>query len=275
MLNIISLTIKEVIRSKATGFLLFFSIIVLSLLHFFAGFSVAEQEKFVIDIGFGATTFFTLILSVYFSSHIVSNDLAKNRIAVILISIRRNMDYIIGRFLGLAILLALAVILMGLVLEFSILFHQWILVKQQAMAVMKELDTYKVMDKHVFINFGSLVMGLWSIYLQSIIIAAISMFISVCSNTNFAIVASILIYVVGQIYVYIVLLAFKSGIIIGYLLKCVFLFVPRIDFFNIYESIALHQPITNSYMAWISFYAILVVILFLILTCLRFNRREI
>ena len=275
MFNIMVLTIKEIFRSKATGFLFFFSVIVLSMLHFFAGFSVAEQGKFVLDIGFGATTFFALILSVYFASHLVSNDLNTQRISIILISLKHRAHYIIGRFLGLAVLVFLAVLLMGLVFGGSLMLHEWIITKQQSSTSLDLIKSYSILSEQTSTGIGSVMMGLWSVYLQSIVVGAMAFLLSICFNANIAIVLTIILYVLGQIHVYLVILGFKVAMILGFLLKIVFIFLPRMEFFNIYDAIALQQPITHGYIGWISLYALMACILYLTLSSLVFYRKEI
>ena len=128
VLLLAGMTFKDSIRSKALygifalGFLLFLANILIT------GMFTWELGKVAVDVGLSVVSLSGLIIIFFFSIQMVSYDLDRKTIYLILSKPISKIQYILGKYLGLATILLISSIVLGIcaVLSFKLatLYHQ-------------------------------------------------------------------------------------------------------------------------------------------------------
>jgi hypothetical protein len=264
--SFISLTIREVIRSKSYGFILLFALITSSTLTFFSGFTAQEQEKFLIDISFSCLTLFSLIIAITLGALYIHSDIENKNILALHANPIRMGAYLMGRFLGFALLIALGMVIMQF-LFYAVLALQKI---QFTQAVQSEAGSE--MSKPLLHSMKSLLPNsgifkvILSILFQNLVICAISIFFSTCFSVSMAITGSIFIFGLGHLLEFIQQISFQYNETAGHILKFLFLPIPNLENFNIKDSLVLGHEASALYIFWLGIYSVICIATYLVLS---------
>jgi len=80
----------------------------------FSTLAVEQRQRVIVDFGFAAIEFLALLFVLFSSVNLILEEVETKTIALVLSHPIHRWQYILGRFLGLAISVALAIIIMGL-----------------------------------------------------------------------------------------------------------------------------------------------------------------
>ncbi len=262
---LIRLTLKEVIRSYTYGFLVIFAIISTASSSLFLAFSLQEQEKFFKDISLACITLFSVILAALLGASQIHTDFETKTIYNIFTNPVRKWAYIVGRFLGIAILIGLGLGLMAGVFYLNLGF-------QNIKIFLFDTETTFSLSKFFSILYRSFVSNLEfikvfiSIFLQSLIICALSTALSSLFSVPMALTGSIVLFIVGHLTHFITQIAFHLHPVIGYFLWILLLWIPNFENFNVADAVSLGHLISLEYLGWLMIYSCLSVLFFLAVT---------
>ena len=106
-------TFRETIRNKILYAILAFSLLVIGLSWFLADLSVGELARIIVDVGLASIHLFGVIMAVFIGITLVSNEVERKTIYLILSRPVPRWEFIVGKALGLCGTLALITLVMA------------------------------------------------------------------------------------------------------------------------------------------------------------------
>ena len=107
-------TFTELVRQKVFYFLLIFGLIVIGNSAFLAKFSFQEEFQMLKDVSLGAMSVFLSLLSILATATLLPRDLEDRTIFTILSKPVPRYEYLLGKLLGVILLLTVSTLIMGL-----------------------------------------------------------------------------------------------------------------------------------------------------------------
>ncbi len=243
-------TFKEAVRNKVFYLLIFFGIFFSFSSRIISLLTIGDTSKVIKDIGLGSINFFSVLIAVFTGINLVFKEIDKKTVYNILSKPVRRRDFILGKFLGLAFTLFVALILMAVVFLFFL-----------------------------YIFSGNVDPGLMLyflfLYCELLILISVSILFSSFSTPILSSVFTILIYFIGH-FVW-TFNEFKHKIT-GTLEKAVAYFFyyifPNLEKFNIKNSVVMGETIEPVIFFSTILYGLFFVIAILSLSIYIFNKRE-
>lgn len=124
-------TFKEAVRNRVLYVLLFFAILIMFGAWVAGTLSIDDQTKIVRDLGVGAINFISVLIAVFVGVGLVYNDLDKKTIYTIVSKPIDRWQFLLGKYLGL--LLTIAVNVLFMTWFFVAVLHFREMVSQQAL----------------------------------------------------------------------------------------------------------------------------------------------
>ena len=167
-------TFKEAVRNKIYYLLIFFGIGFSLISELISLLTVGDKIKVIKDVGLASINFFSVLIAVFTGINLVFKEIEKKTIYYILSKPISRSNFIIGKFLGLAFTLAVALVSMG------IIFFLFLLLSTGSF------------DSRIIIYFVLL-------YLELLIITSISILFSSFSTPILSSIFTISLYLIGHV----------------------------------------------------------------------------
>lgn len=195
-------TFTELVRAKVFYFLLIFALLIIGNSAFVAKFSFEEQFQMLKDISLGAMSVFTSLIAILATAGFLPKDMEDRTIYTILAKPVPRFSYLLGKFTGMLMLLALSILLMtGLFLAVLWLRETWVISETQAQlaAAPKEEMSLALQEiRNATFNWN-LAPGIVIIFVKAALLAALTLLVSSFSTSAlFTIMMSIAIYFIGH-----------------------------------------------------------------------------
>lgn len=196
-------TFTELVRMKVFYFLLIFALLIIGNSAFVAKFSFQEQFQMLKDISLGAMSVFSSILAILATANFLPKDIEDRTIYTILAKPVPRFSYLLGKLIGILLLLALSILLMtGLFLAVLWLREHNVISETRAQlaggspeelaAALKEV-TDSTFNTNLFPGIGI-------IFIKSALLASLTLFLSTFASSGlFAILMAIAIYFIGHL----------------------------------------------------------------------------
>lgn len=166
-------TFRESVRDRIFYVLLVFAIVVIALSKAIGWISMEEDVKIMQDLGLAAIAFFSVIIAIYVGTGLLYKETDKRTIYTILSKPVRTYEFILGKYLGLLLTLAINVLVMGVV--FLVYLYCWVRVA----------------------NMG-LVKAIFLIYMELVLVTAMAIFFSTMASPILSAVFTFCMYVLGH-----------------------------------------------------------------------------
>ncbi len=258
------MTFKDSIRHKALygifilGFLLFSANIIVT------GLFTWEVGKVAVDVGLSVVSLSGLIIIFFFSIHTVSYDLDRKTIYLILSKPISKTQYILGKYLGLAAILMVSSMVLGICAYLSV-----------KLAIMGS-------EAYIPQNFTWSIFGLSLVYQTLALFIVLSIaFLCISATTHpfTAILLCMMIYFIGQNVERVVNIMVRNKTFVDN--PALFKFAstiswvfPNLAALDLKTSAAYGLATDTAYLIWTGFYGISYVLLCLVGSILIFQRRE-
>ena len=167
-------TFRETIRDRVLGVIVLFALGMIIASLWLASISLNQQARMMKDFGLVAVTFFGLVVAVFVAASLVHKEVEKRTVFVLFSKPVGRTEFIWGKFLGLAATMLVVLAGMGL-----FLFLLTLVVAKQAS--------------------GWLLVATALIYLQLLVVIAVTVFFSTVSSAILASVLGISVFVAGQL----------------------------------------------------------------------------
>ncbi len=109
-------TFREAIRNKVLYSLLFFAVLLILLSMAFGSLSIKEEVRLTYDLGVGSMSLFSVVIAIFVGVNLVYKELERKTIYGLLPKPIHRYQFVLGKFLGMLLTLAVQVAIMTLVL---------------------------------------------------------------------------------------------------------------------------------------------------------------
>jgi hypothetical protein len=197
---IASNTLLELVRLKVFYFMLIFALVIIGLSFFLVRLSFQEQFQMLKDMALGAMTIFTWLLAVLSTAMLLPKDIEDRTLYTILAKPVPRFEYLLGKLLGVLLLLFIAISLMS-ALFVAVLYAK----EQSAIAAVSrtaapDVLAAEIQSIHAHAFTWSLLPGIVFIYLEAALCAALTLLISTfASSSIFTIMVSVVIFIIGNV----------------------------------------------------------------------------
>lgn len=243
-------TFKEAVRNKIFYLLIFFGIFFSLSSKLISMLTIGDTLKILKDVGLASINFFSVLIAIFTGINLVYKEIEKKTVYFILSKPVERRDFILGKFLGLALTILVALTIM--ITVFSIFIYIF-------------SGTF---DPSIFLYFTFL-------FLELLIIISISILFSSFSTPILSSIFTIIFYLIGHVIW--TFNEFKYKLIgpmekyIGYFIYYLF---PNLEKFNIRESLVLNETISIKIVLSTITYGLFYVTAILLLSIHIFNKRE-
>jgi len=195
-------TFTGLVRQKVFYFLLIFALVVIGNSSFLAKFSFQEEFQMLKDTALGAMAVFLSLLAILTTANLIPKDLEDRTIFTILSKPVPRREYLLGKLLGVAYLLALSTLVMG------ILFAAVLFLREQA-ALSETRATFSgtpqelaqaldAVRKGAF--SGGMVEAMTLLFVKAVLLASLTLLISTFATSGiFAIIVATSAYFIGHL----------------------------------------------------------------------------
>lgn len=187
-------TLLEAVRQKVFAVLFIFGLVLVGGSNYFTEFSFQEQFKFLKDLGYAAISLTGLLVGLLGAAQLIPGEIERRTILTALCRPLRRWEFIVGKYLGLASLLAAMVGLMALAVLAVLRWKEGQLLGTEgsdevvAAAIRAEARDPRLWQALVLIGA------------KLAVVAAIAVFFStIATSTTFVIAMTLVIYLVGHL----------------------------------------------------------------------------
>ncbi|MCX7919184.1 MAG: hypothetical protein N3A72_06170 [bacterium] len=286
-------TFREAIRNKILYILLVFAMVLILFSVILAILSIGQEQKIIKDVGLSAILFFGVLISIMVGIGLIYNELDKRTIYVIVSKPIHRYEFVLGKFFGLLLTLAVNVILMSIVFFLLVIFRQpvttiidqvifwlgrvtphqmWLMVKEAASTFTTALNNLP--------ELLPLTKAIAFTFLELTVITALAVMFSSFSTPILSAVFTFILFIVGHLTQDLLMLAdnlIKKGtgiaLAIAYFAKIFAYLLPDLEVLNIRNHVVSNVPITWS-LTQSAVYAIFYTCCVLIIAVLAFERRN-
>lgn len=200
---IAAVTWTELVRMKVFYFLIIFALLVIGNSFFLARFSFEEEFQMLKDIALGAMSIFSTLLAILATATLLPKDLEDRTIYTILAKPVSRVEYLIGKLVGVFLLLTLAMVLMAAVFAAVLLLRTQIVLNATAteLAALPAAELQAALLKVRQAGHDpALIAGGLVILIKSWLLAAMTLFISTfASSAIFTTITAFAAYFIGHL----------------------------------------------------------------------------
>lgn len=263
-------TFLEAVRQRFFSFILLIALALVCSVTYFRRFDFGSSElKFITDFGTGAIVFFGSILSIVMMAQLFFNEIENRTALTMLAKPVHRWEFLAGKFVGVAWLLGVFMLLMAVVLGGALYLREGELMKRLPQAF----------EAGRIVHYDGIFLYAFTQWLKYCVLMSITMFISSFSNTNlFSVVMSFMVLIICQVQ-YIALDSWRA-IESPFVAALVWVFSKLFPNFQMYNLVMDTVFPPNGHVAWglcaeVSLYSVVYVLVFFMLAVFSFRRREI
>lgn len=243
-------TFREAVRNKIFYLLLFFGIFFAVSSKIIGMLSIGDQLRVIMDSGIAAIGFFTSLIAIFTGINLVFKEIEKKTIYNILSKPINRDSFILGKFLGLALTVLVALAAMMLIF---FLF--------------------------LYVNSGHFSTGLLLhfllFYLELLILIALSLLFSSFSTPILSSIFTICLYLIGKVtWTFNIFQPMISSRPVRFLTYLVYYLVPNFEKFNIKDQVVLSVAVPWYQVGYAALYGIAYTIFLLLISIMIFRKRQ-
>jgi ABC-type transport system involved in multi-copper enzyme maturation permease subunit len=243
-------TFKEVIRDKIFYSLVFFAILLLGASVLLSTLTVGERSKIIEDLSLSGIEIFGVIIAIFVGIGLVNKELEKKTIYTIISKPIKRWQFLLGKYLGLALTLFSYVAVMTVCYMLVLLAYTNTLPWQTLVAVLL-------------------------IYVELLVVTASAILFSTFSTPTLSASYALAIYVIGNMTGDLRGLAAKAGSAgASALLNFFYYFLPNLQDFNVRSETVHNIPVTSGFVLSAIAYGLMYVMAILAVSVLVFQRRN-
>lgn len=259
------ITFKEGVRNRALYGIGALALLLLLGTQVICSMVPRDVGKVAVDLALSAISLSGLLIVLFIGINLLAKDLDRRTIYMVLARPISRSEYIIGKFLGVSLLICISMSLLGVASIGSVL-----LVKLQ------------YPNYFAAFTLSTTLLAVFFSILMVLMLAALSFLFSAFTSTSFiALMLTVATYLVGQVSADVKALIETAGTVgievsawTAYLVKAVYYLFPNFSLFDIKLQAAHGLPVTGSYVALVCGYWLIFTGLTLLVAAMIFNRRE-
>jgi len=246
-------TFRESVRSRIrSGLLVFVPLLVAASLAL-ARMTVGSESRTVVDLGLSMMSLFGTVLAIYLGIGLVSNEIEHRTIDVVLSRPVRRWQFLMGKYLGLLMVLAAGCLITTAAVDLALFVVQG-------------------GDDPLQLRIWP---AAWLILIELAIVTAVAVFFSSFASQAVSALLSLLIFLIGRWGADLELMVRTAGSgAVRTLGRIVYHILPNLSYFNLIGSVARGEAVAGSDLLWPTAYGAGYVIAILAATVFIFNRRD-
>lgn len=200
-------TVTQLLRMKIIVFLAVFCVIVVAAAFAFPVMNPEQQLKLLKDVSFGALQLFAIILAIVATALLLPRDVEDRTLYTILAKPVTRLDYLVGKLLGVLIVIASGLIIMDAVFSLVLWVREG-MVLADAIAGLEHDHEGKVPAEALAAMTASiekqgltwsLHLGVWAIFLKAAVLTSLALLISsFASSTLFTVITAFCFAILGH-----------------------------------------------------------------------------
>ena len=193
-------TLTELVRLKVFYFLLIFALLLIGSSAFLIRLSFQDQFQMLKDLSLGSMSIFTSLLAILATAGLLPKEIEDRTLYTVLAKPVSRLEYLLGKLLGVYLLLLITILLMGL-LFFVMLVWRVHVVTGEVLASGGGPD---VIEQQLHgLRATAYNSNLWAggitIYAKACLLASLTLFISTfASSSIFTIIVAVVVYFIGH-----------------------------------------------------------------------------
>jgi Cu-processing system permease protein len=247
-------TLWEILRDKVLYNVLLCGVLLMGLSFTAAQLSFMRQDRLLTDFGISGINLSCAMIAIFTGAAMIGREFERRTVFVALSRPISRYQFILGKFLGLAGVIAL----------------NWLMLSAAFLIILKAVTG----DGFAQAFNPTLVTALVLLLAQSLLLGSISVFFSSFSTTSLSAIMTIGVYLIGNNISQIRFLATKSDPALASLLNGLSLVLPNLEYFNLGTKASYGIPISSSFLLGSGAYFLVTVSTFLILAGLLIQKRE-
>ncbi len=243
-------TFKESLRQRIMLLLIVFSIILIVISLFLEPFALGESPKLLRDFGMAVASIFGVLVVIIIGSTLIHKDIEKRTIYTVIAKPVKRSEIILGKFLGLFLLVAILQGAMAIIHQFTILIYEG------------------KFDLPILLNLPfSLI--------EIMVLSGILLLFSSFSSTTLTSIMGVLFYVIGHASPDLKLFADTVKVsLIKYLAYGFYYLLPNLENFNLRLELVHKLPVYPDQLLFSICYGLIYTIFLLYLAIIVFEKRE-
>jgi ABC-type transport system involved in multi-copper enzyme maturation permease subunit len=253
---------RESVRDKVLYNLVFFALLLISASYHVGQLTAGQDVKMIKDLGLAATSLFGLFIAVFIGIGLVSKEVERRSIYSVLSKPITRPQLLLGKYLGLALTLAVNLTIMTAALYLILAYMAWMAGPAAAAWEVPALDP-------------GLLKAIGLTFFELAIVTAIALFFSTFSTPMLSAAFTVGLFVVGRF----------SGDLrsindvvdsraAGVLARALYWILPNLSPFDVRTEVVHGLPVTAGYLALTAGYGLLYVTAVLIAAAMVFSRRD-
>lgn len=249
-------TLKETIRDKVLYVILIFALIMISSGLLLSFLSLNQQSKIVMDLGLSSISIFGLILTVFVGTSLVSKEIDKKTIYLLISKPIRRSGFIFGKFLGLSITLLIIMVAMAITF-YAVLWY-----------------TLSLTHESIWTFVPNSAMALILIYLEMMLLTASAIFFSTFASPVMSAMFTLGVYIIGHMSNDLLSLGEMSGqAFFSQFTQLIFYILPDLERLNL-KNVLMSQPVSMEIFGSSLAYGLSYIAALLILSMVIFEGKE-
>ena len=244
--------LRHSIRDRLFYAILVFGLVLVAASSLVENFTIGVGDRVLRDVGTAAIDLVGLMLAIALGTMSVSREVEKKNLYALLATPLGRADYIIGKFLGMAITLCLSVVAMFLLLV-----------------------TFLSMQSLHALPWGTLFIYLLLRLTALVLIMAIAMLLSTFASATLSAFGALGLYVAGALSQELHRSAQRAEGILGqWLGEAIYYLVPHFDFYDVSHQVAYGLPVSGTQLGSAILYGLLYGLAVVCLAVVVFRRRD-
>lgn len=243
------LTLKEALLDKILYLLVVFAAFLVTFSLVIGKLTVGDEVKVVKDLGLAGIHFFGILITVLIGINLVFREMEKRTVYLVLTKPIRRYQFLVGKYVGLALTLLLTLVSLATV------FYLVLLIKKEA-------------DPRILLAFATM-------YLEWLMIASIAILFSSFSTPLLSTILTFAAFMAGHLTESLLLLARRlPSEAVKSFLALLFYVLPNLELFNIRAQVVYKLPLPSYLVLQTGAYWLLYSTTFLLLAILIFERKD-
>lgn len=254
---------RESVRDKVLYNLVLFAVMLMAASYLLGQLTAGQDVKIIKDLGLAATAIFGLFIAVFIGIGLVSKEVERKSIYGLLSKPIRRHEFIIGKYLGLVLTLAVNIAVMAAALYIVLAYMNW-METENVRRAWEAPATDPAMLKAIFL-----------IWVELCLITAIALCFSTFSTPILSAVFTFGLYLVGHFNAD--LRNFENVVdspAVAFVARVLYYVLPNLAPFDVKADVVHAQPVSAMYIALTSAYGLVYILMLLLVSMFVFSRRD-
>ena len=193
-------TLTELIRLKVFYFLLIFALLLIGSSSILIRLSFQDQFQMLKDLSLGSMSIFTSLLAIVATAGLLPKEIEDRTLYTVLAKPVSRLEYLLGKLLGVYLLLLITIVLMGVLFFFMLMWRVHVVtVELMTSGTAPDLVQQQLQALRTTAYNANLWAGGITIYAKACLLASMTLFISTfASSSIFTVIVAVVVYFIGH-----------------------------------------------------------------------------